>query len=148
MVNVQTVLRLMSLHSGNVSIKLVYIFVSHYKSETLNSPLNTIAGISNVASTCEQIPSLDLHLDESSVFYQLKPDKEDNLTEIFKPELDRFGLMGHTHFNYSLNDLKARALGVRYSEFSLSNAYGFSGLNSQCINALNRLSTRTFSNTW
>ncbi|CAG5106917.1 Oidioi.mRNA.OKI2018_I69.chr1.g3059.t1.cds [Oikopleura dioica] len=77
------------------------------------SPLNTIAGISNVTSTCEQIPSLDLHLDESSVFYQLKPDKEDNLTEIFKPELDRFGLMGHTHFNYSLNDLKARALGVR-----------------------------------
>ncbi|CBY32694.1 unnamed protein product, partial [Oikopleura dioica] len=80
---------------------------------TLLSSLNILSSVKNVASTCEQIPTLDLHLDKSSVFYELEHKDETSWSEVFKPELDRHGLMGHTYLSTTLYNLKSRALGIR-----------------------------------
>ena len=75
--------------------------------------MDTLSSVKNVASTCEQIPTLDLHLNQSSVFYELMHKGRESWDAVFKPELDRHGLMGHTYLNATLNNLQARALGIR-----------------------------------
>ena len=78
--------------------------------------MDTLSSVKNVASTCEQIPTLDLHLNQSSVFYELRHKDPESWPEVFKPELDRHGLMGHTYLNATLYKLQSRALGIRLTK--------------------------------
>ena len=90
-------------------VKVMFQLIKNY----LKSAMDTLSSVKNVASTCEQIPTLDLHLKQSSVFYELKHKDPQSWPEVFKPELDRHGLMGHTYLNATLYKLQSRALGIR-----------------------------------